>query len=120
MTNVDLPEPAPISALPPIRVLIVDDEPLGRLRVQDLVRNEKNVEVIGEAADGDAAVKAIRELKPDLVFLDVQMPKKSGLNVVKEIGPAQMPMTIFVTAYDRYALQAFDVAATRLSREAVR
>ena len=56
-------------------------------------------------------MKAIRELKPDLVFLDVQMPKKSGLDVVKEIGAAQMPMTIFVTAYDRYALEAFDVAA---------
>jgi two-component system, LytTR family, response regulator len=111
MTNAELSEPAPLSGLPPIRVLIVDDEALGRLRVHDLVRNESGVEVIGEAADGEAAVKSIRELKPDLVFLDVQMPKKSGLDVVKEIGAEHMPMTIFVTAYDRYALAAFDVAA---------
>lgn len=101
----------PLSGLPRIRVLIVDDEALGRLRVHDLVRNETGVDVIGEAADGDAAVTAIRELKPDLIFLDVQMPKKNGLDVVKEIGAERMPMTIFVTAYDRYALQAFDVAA---------
>jgi two-component system, LytTR family, response regulator len=111
MTDADLPEPTPLPGLPPIRVLIVDDEALGRLRVHDLVRNESGVEVIGEAADGDAAVKAIRELQPDLIFLDVQMPKKNGLDVVKEIGAERMPMTIFVTAYDRYALQAFDVAA---------
>jgi two-component system LytT family response regulator len=111
MADAELAEPAPISGLPPIRILIVDDEALGRLRVEDLVRNEHGVEIVGEAADGDAAVKAIRELEPDLVFLDVQMPKKSGLDVVKAIGAERMPMTIFVTAYDRYALEAFDVAA---------
>jgi two-component system LytT family response regulator len=111
MTDAELSQPAPISGLPPIRVLIVDDEALGRLRVLDLVRLESGANVVGEAADGDAAVRAIRELKPDLVFLDVQMPKKSGLDVVKEIGAERMPMTIFVTAYDRYALAAFDVAA---------
>lgn len=111
MIVADREEPAPLSGLPPIRVLIVDDEALGRLRIQDLLRGEKGVDVAGEAADGDAAVKAIRELKPDLVFLDVQMPKKNGLDVVKEIGADKMPMTIFVTAFDRYALQAFDIAA---------
>ena len=111
MIDADIPEPAPLSGLPPIRVLIVDDEALGRLRVHDLLRGENGVEVIGEAADGNAAVKAIRELRPDLVFLDVQMPKKGGLDVVKAIGAEQMPMTIFVTAFDRYALEAFDVAA---------
>ena len=111
MTNADLSEPAPLSALPSIRVLIVDDEELGRLRVHDLVRHENGVQVVGEAADGEAAVSAILELKPDLVFLDVQMPKKSGFDVVKEIGAEQMPATIFVTAYDRYAIQAFDIAA---------
>lgn len=111
MTDTEPPVPAPLSGLPPIRVLIVDDESLGRLRVSDLVSGETGVAVVGEAADGDAAVRAIRELKPDLVFLDVQMPKKSGLDVVKEIGAEKMPMTIFVTAYDRYALEAFDVAA---------
>jgi two-component system, LytTR family, response regulator len=111
MIVADREEPAPLSGLPPIRVLIVDDEALGRLRIEDLLRGEKGVDVAGEAADGDAAVKAIRELKPDLVFLDVQMPKKNGLDVVKEIGADKMPMTIFVTAFDRYALQAFDIAA---------
>ena len=94
-----------------IRVLIVDDEALGRLRVRDLLRDESGVEVVGEAGDGEAAVAAIRDLKPDLVFLDVQMPHKTGLDVVREIGAARMPMTIFVTAFDTYALQAFDVAA---------
>jgi two-component system LytT family response regulator len=111
MPEAELTEPAPASGLAPIRILIVDDEALGRLRVSDLVRSEQGVEIVGEAADGEAAVKAIRELEPDLVFLDVQMPKKSGLDVVKEIGAERMPMTIFVTAYDRYALEAFDVAA---------
>lgn len=98
-------------SLPAIRVLIVDDESLGRLRIADLLRGRAELEIVGEAADGDAAVRAIRELEPDLVFLDVQMPKKSGLDVVKEIGAEHMPMTVFVTAFDRYALQAFDVAA---------
>lgn len=111
MTDAEIPDPAPRSALPPIRVLIVDDESLGRLRVRDHVEGEQGVGIVGEAADGDAAVNAIRELKPDLVFLDVQMPKKSGVDVVKEIGAERMPMTIFVTAYDRYALEAFNVAA---------
>jgi two-component system LytT family response regulator len=109
-TEIPLPV-SQASLLPPIRVLIVDDEALGRLRVHDLLRGEAGVEVVGEAADGDAAVKAIRELAPDLIFLDVQMPKKTGLDVVKEIGAEKMPMTIFVTAYDRYALEAFNVAA---------
>lgn len=112
MPDADVSPPLPrVQRLPPVRVLIVDDEALGRLRVRDLVRNESDVEVVGEAADGDAAVNAIRELKPDLVFLDVQMPKRSGLDVVREIGAEQMPMTIFVTAFDRYALDAFNVAA---------
>jgi two-component system LytT family response regulator len=103
--------PPPMRSMPVIRVLIVDDESLGRLRVADLLRAKTDVEIVGEAADGDSAVRAIRELGPDLVFLDVQMPKKSGLDVVREIGAEQMPMTIFVTAFDRYALEAFDVAA---------
>jgi two-component system, LytTR family, response regulator len=95
----------------PLRVLVVDDEPLGRVRVEDLIRKEPGVELVGSAADGTAAVQAIRTLRPDLVFLDVQMPGKSGLDVVREIGPEAMPATIFVTAYDQYAIEAFDVAA---------
>jgi two-component system LytT family response regulator len=94
-----------------LRVLVVDDEPLGRRRVLDLLEDEAGVEVVGTAADGAAAVEAIRSARPDLVFLDVQMPRMSGLEVVQALGPAEMPATIFVTAYDQYALQAFDSAA---------
>ena len=93
------------------RVLVVDDEPLGRRRVLDLLDDAEGVEVVGTAADGAAAVEAIRSARPDLVFLDVQMPRMSGLEVVQAIGPAEMPATIFVTAYDQYALDAFDSAA---------
>lgn len=95
----------------PVRVLIVDDEPLARQRVEDLLAHEEGVEVVGTAADGVAAVAAIRSLAPDLVFLDVQMPAMTGLDVIRTIGPAAMPPTIFVTAYDQYALQGFDLAA---------
>ena len=94
-----------------LRVLVVDDEPLGRQRLLDLLHDETDIEVVGTAADGVAAVEAIRSVHPDLVFLDVQMPRMSGLDVVQAIGPADMPATIFVTAYDQYALDAFDTAA---------
>jgi two-component system, LytTR family, response regulator len=94
-----------------VRVLVVDDEPLGRQRLLDLLADEPDVEVAGVAADGAAAVVAIHESRPDIVFLDVQMPRMSGLDVVQAIGPANMPATIFVTAYDQYALHAFDSAA---------
>jgi two-component system LytT family response regulator len=94
----------------PLRVLVVDDEPLARLRIEDLLRHEPDVELVGTAGDGATAVAEIRRLRPDLVFLDVQMPERTGLDVVRELG-AGMPMTIFVTAYDQYALQAFEVAA---------
>ena len=93
-----------------LRVLIVDDEPLARLRIEDLVRHEPDVTIVGAVGDGAAAIAAIRAERPDLVFLDVQMPERTGLDVVRELG-AEMPMTIFVTAYDQYALHAFDVAA---------
>jgi len=95
----------------PLRVLIVDDEALARQRLTDLLRAERGVEIVAEVDNGDAAVTAIRDLAPDLVFLDVQMPGRTGIEVVREIGAAQMPATIFVTAYDQYALTAFDVAA---------
>jgi two-component system LytT family response regulator len=94
-----------------LRVLIVDDEALGRQRLEDLLRHEQGVEIAGFADNGDSAIEAIRTLKPDLVFLDVQMPRRTGLEVVRDVGPDNMPPTIFVTAYDRYALDAFDVAA---------
>jgi two-component system LytT family response regulator len=96
---------------PPLRVMIVDDEPLGRQRVADLVRKEPGVEIVGMIGDGASAVDAIRSLSPHLVFLDVQMPGMTGLDVVRAIGPADMPTTVFVTAYDKHALEAFDLAA---------
>lgn len=95
----------------PLRVLVVDDEPLNRIRLEDLLRRESGVAEILSASDGFEAVTAIRAEQPDLVFLDVQMPGKTGLEVVREIGAAAMPATIFVTAYDQYAVEAFNVAA---------
>jgi two-component system LytT family response regulator len=100
-----------MSRAKPIRVLIVDDEPLARRRLEDLLAGESGVEIAGTADNGDAAVRAIVDLEPDLVFLDVQMPGRTGLDVVRTIGADRMPATIFVTAYDQHALAAFDVAA---------
>lgn len=95
----------------PLRVLIADDEPLARQRIEDLLRNDPNVRIVGTASNGSEAAGAIRSLSPDLVFLDVQMPGKTGLEVVEEIGVETMPATIFVTAYDQFAIRAFDTAA---------
>ena len=95
----------------PLRVLIVDDEPLGRQRIEDLLRKNPSIEIAGAAADGTAAVQAIRSLRPDLVFLDVQMPGMSGLDVIRALGPEEMPATVLVTAYDKHALEAFELAA---------
>jgi two-component system LytT family response regulator len=95
----------------PIRVLVVDDELPARQRLEDLLRHEPGVSLVGTAENGALAVEAIRRLAPDLVFLDIQMPVKTGLDVLREIGPEAMPATILVTAYDQYALAAFDLAA---------
>ena len=95
----------------PLRVLIVDDEPLGRQRIEDLVRKDATLKITGTAADGTAAVQAIRSQRPDLVFLDVQMPGMSGLDVIRELGPDEMPATVLVTAYDKHALEAYELAA---------
>ena len=100
-----------MTAALPLRVVIVDDEPLARARIEDLLAREEGVEIVATPGDGSSAVRAVRELAPDLVFLDVQMPGMSGLEVVREIGAAAMPATIFVTAYDQHAVQAFEVAA---------
>src|SRR5688572_9349089 len=94
-----------------IRVVIVDDEVLARQRIEDLLAKEPRVEIAGQARDGNEAVEMIRDLQPDLVFLDVQMPGRTGIDVVEEIGADTMPVTIFTTAYERFALKAFDVAA---------
>ncbi len=94
-----------------IRVLIVDDEPIARRGIRQRLRGESDLEVIGECGDGTAAIDAITELAPDLVFLDIQMPEVGGFDVVEAIGVARMPAVIFVTAYDEHALRAFDVHA---------
>ena len=94
-----------------IRTLIVDDEPLARDRVKRLLRDEEDIEVVGECGNGKDAIDFIKSKNPDLVFLDIQMPEKSGLDVVKSLGGKRFPTIVFVTAYDKYALQAFDVHA---------
>jgi len=92
-----------------IRTVIVDDEPIAREGVRRQLSREPDVEIIAECGDGLAAVETIRELTPDLVFLDVQMPGMDGFEVVQAIEV--MPAVVFVTAYDKYALQAFEVNA---------
>jgi two-component system, LytTR family, response regulator len=94
-----------------IRTLIVDDEPLARERIAELLASDQEIEIIGECADGRKAVAAIREQSPDLLFLDVQMPVLDGFEVLKAVGGRRMPAVIFVTAYDQYALRAFDFHA---------
>ena len=94
-----------------LRVLIVDDEPLARQRLQRILRGDEGLELLAPCADGRAAIAAILEQKPDLLFLDVQMPGLTGFDVLAAIGAKQMPVVIFVTAHDRFALQAFEAEA---------
>ena len=94
-----------------IRTLIVDDEPLARRRIRRMLARHPEVDVIGECANGREAIAAIREQQPALVFLDVQMPEVDGFAVLKQISPESLPLVIFVTAYDQYALRAVDVYA---------
>lgn len=94
-----------------IRVLIVDDEPLARQRVRSLLSEEADVEIVGESGDGVEAVAHIQEMKPDLVFLDVQMPDTDGFEVLRRLSPALLPVVIFTTAHDNHALRAFEVHA---------
>jgi two-component system LytT family response regulator len=94
-----------------IRTLVVDDEPMARERILSLLTQESDVEVIGECGDGVQAVSVIQQHSPDLVFLDVQMPGCDGFGVIQHIGPDRMPTVVFVTAYDEYALKAFEVHA---------
>jgi two-component system, LytTR family, response regulator len=94
-----------------LRVLIVDDEAAARRRIRRLLASEDAVTVVGECADGVSALAAIDTCKPDVAFLDVQMPELDGFGVVRSLTPAELPALVFVTAYDRYALRAFDVQA---------
>jgi len=94
-----------------IRTLIADDEPLARERIRALLAEQGDVEVVGEARDGEEAVQAILSQAPDLVFLDIQMPRMDGFEVIRTVGADNMPLIVFVTAYDQHALKAFDVRA---------
>jgi two-component system LytT family response regulator len=94
-----------------IQALIVDDEPWARKRIATLLKSEEDVEVVGECCDGADAIRKITQLSPDLIFLDIQMPEVNGFEVVEAVGPKEMPPVIFATAYDKYALQAFDANA---------
>jgi len=100
-----------MKASTPLRCLIVDDEPLARDRLRRLLRDERDVEIAAECADGRKAVAAIVKLAPDLVFLDVQMPGLDGFGVLEALPSESIPAVIFVTAYDQYALRAFDSQA---------
>ncbi|HEX2851939.1 MAG TPA: LytTR family DNA-binding domain-containing protein [Opitutaceae bacterium] len=103
--------PPEISPARPLRVLIVDDEPVARRRLRRFLQNADGIALAGECGDGAAAVAAIRRLAPDIVFLDVQMPGMNGFEVLRALGPAAMPVVIFVTAFDQFALQAFEAQA---------
>lgn len=94
-----------------IRALVVDDESLAREALLVMLNDDPEMEVIGECRNGKEAVTVIRQQSPDVVFLDIQMPEMDGFQVVEEVGAKRMPVTVFVTAYDKYALRAFEAHA---------
>jgi len=95
----------------PARVVIADDEPLARERLRMLLDGQDGIEVVAECQDGTQAIETIRRLRPDLAFLDVQMPGATGFEVVAALDQDRLPLVVFVTAFDKYALRAFDVHA---------
>lgn len=95
----------------PIRVVIVDDEPLARRGIRQLLAAHADVEVAGEACNGREAVRMLKTLQPDVVFLDIQMPELDGFAVLRELDPGQAPLIVFVTAFDTFAVRAFDSQA---------
>jgi two-component system, LytTR family, response regulator len=95
----------------PIRALLVDDEPLAREMIREMLKDDPEVEIVGECVNGREAVEAIQEHNPDLIFLDVQMPEIGGFDVLEALKSAVLPHVIFVTAYDQYAVRAFEVHA---------
>jgi two-component system LytT family response regulator len=100
-----------MTSSPLIRVLLVDDEPLAREMLREMLQGDPHVEIVGESGNGREAVEAIRSHSPDLVFLDVQMPEVGGFEVLASLEKTEIPHVIFVTAYDQYAVRAFDVHA---------
>src|SRR6185295_2885848 len=94
-----------------IRTIIADDEPLARRGIRQLLAPHPDVAIVAEVRNGNETVRALRQLKPDLLFLDVQMPELDGFGVLREIGAKHMPAVIFVTAYDEFAVRAFDAHA---------
>ncbi|HYV04246.1 MAG TPA: LytTR family DNA-binding domain-containing protein [Blastocatellia bacterium] len=94
-----------------IRTLIVDDESLARERIREMLEGDPEIEIVGDCANGKEAIQAISKLKPDLIFLDVEMPGIDGFQVLQSLEAAEMPVVIFVTAYDQYAVRAFDTFA---------
>lgn len=94
-----------------LSVVVADDEPLARERVLSLLAAEPDIDVVAQCRDGEEAVKAIAERRPDLVLLDIEMPRMDGFDVINAIGPDRMPTLIFVTAYDQHAIRAFEVRA---------
>ena len=101
----------PLEESATIRAVIVDDEAYARKKIREFLRSEKDVEVVGEAGNGSDAIRIIRDAKPDLVFLDIQMPKPDGFGVVEALGDEPLPHVVFATAYDQYALRAFEIHA---------
>src|SRR5215217_438933 len=94
-----------------LRVVVVDDERLPRERISDLVRAHASLELVGQAEHGAAALDAIVECRPDLVFLDIQMPELDGFQVISALDDDVLPAVVFITAYDEYAIRAFEVDA---------
>jgi two-component system, LytTR family, response regulator len=94
-----------------LKTIIADDEPLARERLRFLLSGEEEIEVVGECRNGKEVIAALREARIDVLFLDIQMPGRGGFEVIEQIGSAHMPVTVFVTAHNQYAVQAFEVHA---------
>jgi len=94
-----------------VRTLIVDDEPLARGRLHQLLADQPEIELVGQCADGRQAVQTIQQQSPDLIFLDIQMPELDGFGVLEALSAEPMPVIVFVTAHDKFALRAFEVHA---------
>ncbi len=95
----------------PIRALIADDESLARERIRTLLEDQPSIQVVGEARDGPEAIALVRARRPDLLFLDIEMPDVDGFGVLQAVGPEEMPAVIFTTAFDQYAIRAFEANA---------